>query len=211
MMPNTSNSELLSALLAAAPALDARERQLAVNVYRSLAKGHPVLESTLAHRTGLPVEYVGATLASWPGVFRDEQARVIGFWGLALPEMPHALEVNGVRLHAWCAWDTLFLPGILEATARVRSLDPQSQETVALVVAPDGITDCSHTEITVSFLVPNGTWDQDVMTTFCHYIHFFADPMHGKQWTSTRDGTFLLDLDEAFDIGFRWNRGRGLA
>ena len=209
MMPNAPVSELVDALLASAPTLDDCGQQLAKTIYQRLAEGDPICESTLAEPSGLPAEYVTATLASWPGVLRDDTARIISFWGLSLPETPHALEVNGVRLHAWCGWDTLFLPGILQAPARVRSLDPQTEETVELIVTPHGVTECSHADITVSFLVPNGTPDQDIMTTFCHYVHFFAAPVHAKQWTSTRDGTFLLDLDTAFEIGAQWNRARG--
>ena len=51
--------------------------------------------------------------------------------------------------------------------------------------------------------------DQDITTTFCQYVHFFAAPAHGTQWTSSNDGTFLLDLDTAFEVGARWNRARG--
>jgi hypothetical protein len=98
-----------------------------------------------------------------------------------------------------------------KAPARVRSRDPQSGEAVALLVTPEGITQRSHPDIAVSFLVPTDSWDQDVMTTFCHYVHFFATPTHGAEWTSTRYGTFLLDLDDAFEIGARWNHARGLA
>lgn len=207
-VPNQSG--LFDALLAAAPTLDTRGQQLAKLLYQQLAEGEPVSESRLANGTGLPSEYVAATLASWPGVFRDDAARIIGFWGLALSEMPHTLEVNGVPLYAWCAWDTLFLPGILRAPARVHSLDPQTEEAVELSVTTDGITKRSHPDIKVSFLVPDATWAEDIVTTFCHHVHFFANPTNGRRWTSTRDGAFLLDLDTAFDIGARWNRSRGL-
>jgi len=91
-------------------------------------------------------------------------ARIIAFWGLSLPDTAHTLEVNGVRLHAWCAWDTLFLPGILHASAEVRSLDPQTEEAVELIVTPRGVTGCSHADITISFLIPNGTPDQERMS-----------------------------------------------
>ena len=59
---------------------------------------------------GTDVEEVRRTSAGWIGVYTDEAKRVIGFWGLAIPRMKHRFEVGGVTLHAWCAFDTLFLP-----------------------------------------------------------------------------------------------------
>ncbi|MHB1834417.1 MAG: organomercurial lyase [Solirubrobacteraceae bacterium] len=50
----------------------------------------------------------------WPRVFRDGDGRVVGFMGLSVVEFGgHRIELDGRRLTAWCAWDTLFLPGLL--------------------------------------------------------------------------------------------------
>jgi alkylmercury lyase len=206
-----STDELGAAMLDAVPNLDDPGRRLALTVYRTLAKGMPVSEMALAEHTGLPPSSVAATLAAWPGVFRNEEDCIISFWGLALRKMPHAIQVDGVRLHAWCAWDTLFLPGILQAVARVRSTDPSSGETVELVVEPDRIAERSHSHTVVSFLVPDGQWHDDVMTTFCHYVHFFTDHESAAPWIAAHPGTFLLDLDDAFALGVHLNQARGFA
>jgi alkylmercury lyase len=206
-----SLNEVRAALLEAVPNLDDPGRRLAVTTYRALASGMPVTELALAEQTGLSPSSVAATLAAWPGVFRDEENSIISFWGLALPEMPHTIEVHGVRLHAWCAWDTLFLPGILRAAARVRSTDPRSGETIELVVEPDGVAERSHSHPVVSFLVPDGQWHDDVMTTFCHYVHFFTDRESAAPWVAAQPGTFLLDLDDAFALGAYLNQARGLS
>ena len=52
---------------------------------------------------------------------RDERGHVIGHGGLALDETVHRFDVDGRRLHAWCAWDTLFLPELLGAGTAARS------------------------------------------------------------------------------------------
>jgi alkylmercury lyase len=205
-----SLNELGAAMLDAVPHLDEPGRRLGLTVYRALARGVPVSELALAEQTGLSPSSVAATLASWPGVFRDEENSIVSFWGLALPTMPHAIQVHGVHLHAWCAWDTLFLPGILQAVAQVRSRDPHSHEKVELVVTPDGIAERSHAHIVVSFLVPDGEWHDDVMTTFCHYVHFFTDRESAAPWVAAQAGTFLLDLDDAFALGAYLNQARGL-
>ena len=65
-------------------------------------------------------------LAVWPGVFLDEAQRVIGFWGLALPEMQHRYRVGERQLYTWCAWDTVFITPILNQVAEVESRCPSA-------------------------------------------------------------------------------------
>ena len=105
---------LAAELVEAIPPLEEPDQRVALAVYRLLAEGESVLPLRIAER-------VGALLDSWPGVYRDSEGRVIGFWGLALGEMPHRLQVDGRTLYGWCAWDTLFLPVILGREARFRS------------------------------------------------------------------------------------------
>jgi hypothetical protein len=64
---------------------------------------------------------------------------VTGFWGLALSEMPHRLQVDA--LYGWCAWDTLFIPLILGKEAHVESPCATTGEIVSLTVGPDGVRD----------------------------------------------------------------------
>jgi alkylmercury lyase len=132
---------------------------------------------------------------------------VIGFWGLTITELSptHRLEVNGRNLFAWCAWDTLFLPGILEATARVESACPTTGEMISLVVSPRGVVETSHRDAVVSFLTPDRDFDADVIQSFCHFVHFFASREAGETWTAEHPGTFLLPLDDAFELGRRVN------
>src|SRR5262249_41893261 len=151
------------------------QRKIARAVYRKLALGSPVRDTKVAAEVGIPIEDVRATLDGLSGVYRDENDSIIGFWGLSIAEMPHRLLVNQVNLYAWCAWDTLFLPAILNAVARVESKDPANGQTIRLTVTPEGVSEQSHPEIAVSFLVPNGPFEGDVIMSFCHYVHFFTD------------------------------------
>jgi hypothetical protein len=102
--------ELDAALASAAPKLSGSEQRLAVTIYRTLATGQPVTVDAAATATGADAGDVERTLRSWPGVFRDNDGSVIGYWGLALREMPHRLRVAEVSLFAWCAWDPCSWP-----------------------------------------------------------------------------------------------------
>lgn len=200
--------QLVATMSEVFPKLDEDEQLLAVTLYRSLAEGRPVSLNNLAERSGLSAAQVGDALATWPGVFRDESQSVVGFWGLALPEMAHRYRVGGRQLYTWCAWDTLFITPILDQVAEVESRCPVTGGQVTLTVAPQGIRAVEPVDTVVSFLSPRERVADDVITTFCHYVLFFASADAGTRWTHDHPGTFLLSLDDAFELGRRSNRLR---
>ncbi len=55
--------------------------------------------------------------------YTDREGQIIGFGGLAVREMPHRFKVDG---RTWCAWDSLFILGILGLEADVESPAPGS-------------------------------------------------------------------------------------
>ena len=98
----TSVQQLSEAIAAASPDLDERSRHIAVSLYELLVQGDPVTSSELASHSRVPETVVLATLQSWPGVFRDDEGRVVGFWGLAIPKMDHHFQAQGGKpIHAW--------------------------------------------------------------------------------------------------------------
>lgn len=197
---------LARALVDAFPKLDPVKRRVALATYRRLARGRPVALSEIGAEASVAEGEVRRILAEWIGIFRDAEERVIGFWGLALPKMKHRFEVRGVELHAWCAWDTLFLPELLGETARVESRCETSGETVRLTVSPTAIERCDPASPVVSFLAPVAArFRENVLESFCHHVHFFRSRADGEAWVARREGTFLLSLDEAFQLARRKN------
>lgn len=47
-----------------------------------------------------------------------------------------------------------------------------------------------------------------MIKSFCHYIHFFANPAAAAEWTTQHEGTFTLSLAEGSEIARVTNRGR---
>lgn len=186
----------------ARPDVDGADQSIIRSTYRLLGQGRPVSDRDIARSTGLGVEEVSSRIARWPGVYRDDAGAVIGFWGLTVAEMPpHEILLEGRRLWAWCAWDTLFLPHRLEAELDARSVCPTTGEAISLRVAPTGVQAVEPAGVVVSFLEPSRPFDADVIGSFCHYVHFFADEEAGGRWTSDHPGTFLLSLEQAFELG----------
>jgi alkylmercury lyase len=193
---------LSATLVRAMPALDAAELRLAVAAYRELATGEPVSMERLATRTGLSAPEVSRILERLPGVYRDSQGALIGFLGLTVAEMPpHRFEVEGQRLWTWCAWDSLFIPIILDQTARVESVCTTTGAPVSLVVTPDGVAEAAPAGAVISFLRPQGEFDQDVIASFCHHVLFFYSEEAGRQWIATRPHHFLVSLAQGFALG----------
>lgn len=191
------------------PKLDESEQRISLALYRALANGRPVALPQLAESPGLPgaVE-LAAVVDAWPAVYRNDQGEVIGYWGLALGGTGHAIEVRGVSLTTWCAWDTLFLPEVLQADINVDSMCPVSGKHVRLQVGPTGVVSSDPSSPVLSFLDPTGKVDDGVISSFCHYIHFFADRRAGEQWISSRPNGLLLDLKQGWHLARVANRAR---
>ena len=107
------------------------------------------------------------------------------------------------RSACWCAFDPLFLARVIGGL-QVTTADPVTGETIAYHIGGDGtISGASHPHAVLSFLRPSQPWDDDVMTTFCHYVWHFSSPATARRWTAAHPGTFVLSLDDAAELARR--------
>jgi len=141
--------------------------------------------------------------SSWPGVFRDDSGRVVGFWGHAIEKLEpeYRLVADGTTTYAWCALDTLFIPGILGKAVRVEASDPISGEPVTLVVDRAGAREIKPAGALVSMVIPDGPFGYDVIESFCHKVLFFASEATGIKWIAEHEDTTLLRVEQAFELG----------
>jgi alkylmercury lyase len=177
-------------------------------VYTQLAAGEPVAARELASELGRAESDVAEALGRWPGVFRDDDGRIVSFWGLAIAETAHRFRIEGHDLHTWCAWDALFIPELIATTAEVESRSPGSSESVRMLVDPDGIRDVVPKAAVVSMLWPAEAFDHTLITSFCHFVHLFPSPDAGAQWVAEHPDTFLLPVSDAHELGRIVNRRR---
>lgn len=201
--------ELVATVVEAFPAMDPVEQRVSIELYRLLAKAKAVPRAALAERSQIPLETIDRILEKWPGVFSDRHGRAVGYWGLSIPtayQSPHLLIVGDRQLSAWCAWDTLFLPEILGEKVHVQSTSPDGG-TLHLTVTPEQMERVAPSDAWMSFLRPETTdIQQDVVTSFCHFIHFFTSRDAGEDWVNQHAGTFLLSIDDAYEIARRKNQ-----
>jgi alkylmercury lyase len=193
--------ELAASIVKCFPSLGLLEQRLSLDLYRLLAEGQPVPRSVLAKRLEISVDEVNRTLDSWPGVFSDSEGQTVGYWGLSLPgayNSPHTLRMDGRTLSAWCAWDTLFLPQLVGRTAEVESASPGQTGIVRLTITPQQVERVEPVASQMSVLVPDAQeMQKNVVTSFCHFVHFFPSRQTAESWTAKHMGTFLLSIHEA--------------
>jgi alkylmercury lyase len=174
---------------------------LAMMLLRLLAEGRPVTTAALAGAAGRAQDEVVRQLARWPNVERDGDPAVVGFSGLTLRETAHSFEAGGRRLHTWCAWDTLFLPALLDTSARVRSTCPVTRTGVELVVSPDCVEQAEPEQLYLSFPPVTATDIADITRSFCCHVHFLAGTDAGRAWRRAHPDGEVLDLTAAFSLG----------
>ncbi len=202
--------ELTAKVLSELPTdISAEEQEVSLQLFRMLAKGRAVAIEELAEALDLPEEHVASVLEQWNGIYYDDEHRIIGYFGLAVRETSHRFEVDGQGLYTWCAWDTLFIPAILQRTARIESSCPATGETIRLTVSPNEVESVEPGSTVVSFLAPEASSAREnIIGSFCHFVHFFSSSEAGERWTSEHEGTFLLSVDQAFHLGRMMNEAR---
>ena len=61
----------------------------------------------------------------------------------------------------------------------------------------------------MSFLMPDAAEAQkDIVTAFCHFVHFFPSRSDGEGWAAQHPGTFILSVAEAHAIARRKNQAQ---
>jgi alkylmercury lyase len=122
---------------------------------RGIAKQGAVTSEEFAREAELTEEEVSRIFSGLAtlGMQFDEAGKVVGAALTTLPT-PHRVSLGGKDLFAWCALDTLFIPGLLDQAAEVESTCPVSNSPVRLTVTPDGVQSVSPPETVVSVILP---------------------------------------------------------
>ena len=111
------------------PVVPPQEQRAGLMVLRELARGEPVAIARLARALGRPVETAEALVtesALSPFVHKNEEGRIQGFYRLSVTPTHHQITINGRKLWAWCAPDTLLYPELFRASAAIETRDPET-------------------------------------------------------------------------------------
>jgi alkylmercury lyase len=199
-MQTDRDSNALADGLAETLKVDGETLRAGVELYRQLAAGKPVRLDNVASVLAVSVGDLKETLEKWAisALEYDEKGRVVGFGGLTLKPTAHRFQVSEHPLYTWCAFDTLFIPRLLNKTAQVTSTCPVSGRSIHLSVGPDGIEQCRPKGAYISLLTyPASQLKGNVKSCFCCHIHFFASQDTAHTWLSHHEGASVLPVNEA--------------
>ncbi|MEE9148465.1 MAG: alkylmercury lyase MerB [Candidatus Tectomicrobia bacterium] len=195
--------EVAARLEAVLPPYTAETQPVTAKLYRLLAEGQPVSRQRIITSLALPAVSVDNVLHQFGSrITYDDTGQIVAFGGLSLQPTAHRFAVNGRALYAWCAWDTLFIPAILKQTAQVESTCPVTGTSIRLLVTPEKVTHCDPASTMLSFVIPeSAACHEDVVGNFCCYVQFFCSAQAGATWIAQNEGSFLLSVEEAYEIG----------
>lgn len=167
---------------------------------RLLAKGEPVSARQLADELGDPVAFVTTALHQMQqsGAELNAKGELIGA-ALTLTPTEHRFTVDGVRLYAWCALDTLFLPAYIGKTAKVTSTCPITKNPISMTIAPDGVHNVVPEETVLSIMTATGC-SAGVDGTFCTQVKFFASREAASKWIGERSDFSILTVSESYQL-----------
>ena len=122
---------------------------------RGIAENGAVTAAEWSRATGLEqtrAREVFAGLAAF-GLERDDQGRIVGA-ALTTNPTPHRVHFDRGHFYAWCALDTLFIPGLVGRSAIVESTCPTSGALIQLTVAPEGVEAVDPIGAAISVVLP---------------------------------------------------------
>jgi alkylmercury lyase len=181
--------------------------QLLPQVVRLLARGRPLTAAQLdplVADLGIAPDAAHQFLRQMTE--RDARDQIIGAMGLSLGDHPHRLSVAGVRLSAWCALDTLFLPVILQQAATIESPSPVTGHPIRLRVSPTQVEGVSPAGAVVSLVLTDLRREdlasvEAIWSAFCTHTHFFATHDEGERWVGRRDDLVIVTVATGFALG----------
>ena len=182
--------------------------RLLIKVWRSLAMGNPVTKEQIDQiSVELGISRDPAHDFLRQVTERDANDNVIGLMGLSLDEdWPHRFNVDGVPLRTWCAWDTLFLPAMVDKRVVVESESPVSGETVSLVVSPERVESCAPSGAVVSIATIDPALHdvssvEAIWSNFCHQVYFFPSRTEAEKWAEGKNNIAILSVHDAYELG----------
>ena len=206
-----SNSRAFNAMMKLAkhggPLHFSRDRsRLFARVTHALAQGRPIsCEQTaqIIAELGIAPGEARRFLEEWTE--RDSEGNIVGM-GLTLNQTPHQIAVNGERLWAWCAEDTLFYPPVLDQSASIESTSPVSGEPIRVRLSPTRLEAVSPAAavLTLPLVEPHEADMSSVgaiWSTFCHHSFYFPSPAEAEQWAAGRKDIEIVPVAEGFAIG----------
>jgi alkylmercury lyase len=179
-------------------------------VLQSIASGNPVAAEELATNLGFGLKETQILMrkSKKSGADFDDEGRMIGN-ALTLRPTSHRLEIGGQTLYAWCALDTLFLPGLIGKTGEIYSTSAATGDPIRLTVAPTGVQQFNPASTVLSVVVPGTSQacepDQKggANGAACSSMNFFATREEAEEYLGADTDVSILTVEQASELAQR--------
>lgn len=190
------------------PRFEANEPLLLMQLWRLLSDGLPVTpEQVLKITSNIQMSLDVATAFINRNAENDDDGNIVGIFGLSQKDHPHRFVVKGQALTTWCAWDSLFLPALLNKAATVESFCPATKKKIRLAISPETIEQVEPSNAVLSVVVPETgkrTLEsvEDIRSMFCCLVHFFSSADAATEWISDKSqNIMILSIEEGYYLG----------
>ena len=179
-------------------------------VLQSIASGNPISAEEFANNLGFSLKETQILMqgSRKSGADFDDKGRMIGN-ALTLRPTAHRLEIGDRTLYAWCALDTLFLPGLIGKTAEVKSTGAASRVPIRLTVAPTGVQQFDPASTVLSVVIPGISQacepDQKggAEGAACSSMNFFATREEAEEYLGAGTDVSILTVGQASELAQR--------
>lgn len=138
----------------------------------------------------------------------DEYGHLIGN-ALTLRPTPHKFTVAGQQMYAWCAVDTLFLPGLVGKPAEVESTCPATGERVRLVISPTGIDSVDPVGAVATVTIPGVSaackpgQGKGGASASCQSMNFYVSRHAAESHLGSQPEVAILEVETAWQMAHR--------
>jgi alkylmercury lyase len=176
--------------------------RLTVRTIQALSRGKPVSPEQLAEIWEVPLEQVRSVLAGAVLAGRAEvnsQGDLVGGI-LSLIPTPHRISIGGKQLYAWCAYDAIYVPGLVGKTAEISTQDPITGDPIKIIITPDSVADVQPEGSVVSVVGVESDMRGGPKSPRCTQMLFFGSRDSAHQWLQGRPDMSILTAEEVFEI-----------
>jgi alkylmercury lyase len=119
---------------------------------------------------------------------------------LSLVPTPHRISMDRKRLYAWCAYDAIYIPGVVGKSAHIASSDPETGESIAISITPSGVAQIRPEGTVVSVVGPEEDARGGAGSPRCSQMLFFGSRETADQWLQGRSGISILSVEDVYEI-----------
>jgi hypothetical protein len=156
-----------------------------------------------------PGEGLESLLATLPLAWQERNADGVltGIAGLGRSETAHRLVEGAPGCFGWCAWDCLFLAGVLGRRLRFETCCPTTGQLIIGNVSPaDCAFETEQAPVMVFARVDAERFAGSLRSVFCAHVRLCVDLEAAQEFAAQERSRLVLDVQEAFLLGQHRNR-----